>query len=378
MIQIMTWAIPPKINNNIMAFAKHLDCRWIGAVNVNSQSAYDYNDCHNSVRNYVSIYGGHQILCFYFVEGFNDLQAIKHSIWHNGTEYIDIMPYKDSREYNIIGVIDKHSLNNVLPNYYFQSLAKYQEEIEIMYYVYQLIDPRNNLPFYIGKGKGNRAQTHLFESAKVQNLYKDNKIRAIRNEGLEPKIEYIAENIIDEQLAYKIERDMIKHYGRKGYEYFGILTNVCEDNRPPNHKGKNYEEIYGFDKAQQQKQLRSELQKQRGGYGPKQHTPETRKKLSELTSGVNNPMYGRKQKDSTKKLIADKAKLRTGQLNKNSKQYKLTSPDGKEYILWGNEAAIFCKEHDLSWSTLKLQIQKAQWGIPKKGKTKGWKLEVHD
>lgn len=374
----MTWKIPATVSNNIMEFAKHLDCRWIGAVTVNSQSAYDYDDCHNSVRNYVSIYGGQQILCFYFVQGFNDLQAIKHSIWHNGTEYIDIMPYKDGREYNIIGVIDKNSLNNSLPNYYFQSLAKYQEEIEIMYYVYQLVDPRNNLPFYIGKGKGNRAQTHLFESTKVQNLYKDNKIRAIRNAGLEPRIEYIAENIIDEQLAYKIEEDIIKHYGRKGYEDFGILTNVCADNRPPNHKGKNYEEIYGVAKAQQQKQLRSQLQKQRGGYGPKQHTPETKKKLSELTSGVNNPMHGRKQKDSTKKIIADKAKLRTGKLNKNSKQYKLTSPDGREYILWGNEAAIFCKEHDLSWSTLKLQIQKAQWGIPRKGKTKGWKLEIND
>ena len=239
----MTWKIPATVSNNIMEFAKHLDCRWIGAVTVNSQSAYDYDDCHNSVRNYVSIYGGQQILCFYFVQGFNDLQAIKHSIWHNGTEYIDIMPYKDGREYNIIGVIDKHSHNNVLSNYYFQSLVKYQEEIEIMYYVYQLIDPRNNLPFYIGKGQGNRAQTHLFESAKVQNLYKDNKIRAIRNAGLEPRIEYIAENIIDEQLAYKIEEDIIKHYGRKGYEDFGILTNVCADNRPPNHKGKNYEEL---------------------------------------------------------------------------------------------------------------------------------------
>ena len=34
------------------------------------------------------------------------------------------------------------------------------------YYVYKLIDPRNNQPFYIGKGEGLRTSIHLYEAHK--------------------------------------------------------------------------------------------------------------------------------------------------------------------------------------------------------------------
>ena len=87
-------------------------------------------------------------------------------------------------------------------------------------------------------------------------------------------------------------------------------------------------------------------------------------------------MYGRKQRESSKALIGEANKKYTGKANKKSKCYRLTSPQGKEIILWGGDAAKYCKEHNLSYSTLKMQIQKG-WGIPKKGKTKGWKFEEY-
>jgi hypothetical protein len=371
------WTIPAVISPDILDFARNLDCNWVGAINVQSQAAYEFDDCHNSVLNYISIYGGKQVKCFYFVEGHGDIQSIKHSIVDLEGQLLDIMPYKDNREFNIIGVI-KETENNTRSNYYYRSLAKYnkQEEVELMYYVYQLEDPRNKQPFYIGKGTGNRAKTHLFATGTCDNLYKQNKINAIREDGFEPIIEYIAENIVDEQLAYDIERNMIARYGRKGYDINGILTNVCPDNRPPNHKGKTYEEIYGPEKAKEQRKLRSRLQKERGGYGPSKHSVETRKKFSELNTGSGNPMYGKEHTISAKKLIGEANKKYTGRLNKKSKCYLLTSPSGTTHILWGKEASDFCKELNLSWSTLKMQVQKAQWPIPKKGKTKGWKLEV--
>ena len=148
-----------------------------------------------------------------------------------------------------------------------------------MYYVYQLVDPFTKLPFYIGKGSGRRATTHLWKIPETRNQYKENKIADIRKNGKEPLIEYLIVNIFDEDIAYSIEEAYIKKYGRKGYETDGILTNVCLNSRPPNHKGKTYEEIYGVERSIEQKELRSALQKERGGYGPKKHTAETKLKI---------------------------------------------------------------------------------------------------
>lgn len=163
-----------------------------------------------------------------------------------------------------------------------------QEKEMTTYYVYALIDPRNNQPFYIGKGSNTRAQTHLYNMSGVRNQFKENKIAAIRSEGLEPIIEYLVQDIADEDLAYKLETQFIRHYGRKGYEANGILTNICIDSRPPAHKGKSYEEIYGLERAKEQREKRSRLQKERGGYGPKQHSAETKAKFKKLNSGISN------------------------------------------------------------------------------------------
>jgi uncharacterized protein len=37
-----------------------------------------------------------------------------------------------------------------------------------MYYVYELIDPRVNLPFYVGKGKDKRVYFHLSEQSRAK------------------------------------------------------------------------------------------------------------------------------------------------------------------------------------------------------------------
>jgi hypothetical protein len=243
-----------------------------------------------------------------------------------------------------------------------------------MYYVYQLVDPRNNQPFYIGKGKGRRAKTHLWEVPETRNVYKENKIAKIREEGKEPIIEYLVSDIIDEALAYDIETTIIKKYGRKGYDKNGTLTNICEDNRPPNHKGKTYEEIYGVERAKEQKALRARLQKERGGYGPKKHTAETKEKLKAAHVGR---VYKKFSLAARQNMSKARNKWKTlGKDNILSNCYKLTSPAGAAHILWGGELKDFCKEHNLSLSTLKKQIHKNPWGVPKKGKTKGWKLEI--
>ena len=366
------WSNPCKITDNLVDFAKKIGCNWIGAVPVCAEAAYDYDNCHNNVHNYTSIYGGVPVLGWYFIEGYNTIQAIRHTVWCD-TITIDVTPYRDDRDYIIFGRSADQTPDYSIPNCYLHSFDKYfNKEPYAMYYVYQLVDPRNEQPFYIGKGKGRRAKTHLWDIPETRNVYKENKIKEIRNCGLEPKIEYIAENIIDESLAYDIEEALIKKYGRKGYNKDGILTNVCINNRPPNHKGKTYEEIYGsVERADAQRKLRSQLQKERGGYGPTTHTPATREKISKKLSGRNNPRFGVTVKGTK---IAEKiSKANSGK--KHYSRTKLVKIEGDSgYIfLYLNELKEYCKINNYSYSTFRKQLLE-NWPTSRKGRNKGMKI----
>lgn len=101
------------------------------------------------------------------------------------------------------------------------------------YYIYYLIDPRTNIPFYIGKGKGVRCTVHLKETqATTENYSKYAFIKDIRKSGLEPLIEKILTDL-PEDVAYELESELIQAFGRIKYDSNGILTNICVDNRPP-------------------------------------------------------------------------------------------------------------------------------------------------
>jgi hypothetical protein len=107
-----------------------------------------------------------------------------------------------------------------------------------MYYVYVLKDPRTDLPFYVGKGQGTRAYDHLnknMQGKNTENPFKDHVIRQILAEGLLPDIEYVY-HTDDEDDAYDYEAKLIKRYGRRRYDVNGLLTNLCEDNRPPHNE----------------------------------------------------------------------------------------------------------------------------------------------
>ena len=39
------------------------------------------------------------------------------------------------------------------------------------YYVYMLIDPRNDQPFYVGKGQGNRVFQHVIDAKTRKSIF---------------------------------------------------------------------------------------------------------------------------------------------------------------------------------------------------------------
>lgn len=96
-------------------------------------------------------------------------------------------------------------------------MDKFSKELhpKIGYYVYLLIDPRNNSIFYVGKGKGNR----LFEHAK--GVLKESEFST-----LSPKIELIKE-IIEEghKVDYRIVRWNLDNQD-KAFEIESILIDL--------------------------------------------------------------------------------------------------------------------------------------------------------
>jgi len=92
------------------------------------------------------------------------------------------------------------------------------------YYVYALIDPRNNEYFYIGKGKGTRYKSHLKEKLKdVSNIFKYSRIKEIEAENLEVKTEILFPYLTEID-ALQLEKIIVYKIGRKAFREGSLLN----------------------------------------------------------------------------------------------------------------------------------------------------------
>jgi len=106
------------------------------------------------------------------------------------------------------------------------------------------------------------------------------------------------------------------------------------------------------------------------GFTGRKHTEESKRKTSIKVSGKNNPRYGVKLTEETKNKIRQNKTPKFGKNNPNSKTWKLTSPEQKEYIITGT-LKQFCKEHNISYATMSVAIKYNRTG-PRKN---GWSIK---
>jgi len=167
-----------------------------------------------------------------------------------------------------------------------------------IFYVYHLINPITNLPFYVGKGNGNRMYEHE-KSVRSGNRIRSNRmvvgtIKKILNENKSVIYKKVYENKIESD-ALKLEIEEIKKYGRRNNNT-GILCNMTN----------------GGDGFSGRVKSKTEIER-------------IRKRMLE-----NNPFKGKTHSEESRRKIADREYIR-GNDHHFSKPTKTSFKSGKDH-----------------------------------------------
>lgn len=199
-----------------------------------------------------------------------------------------------------------------------------EENLNNIYYIYFHINPLKNEIFYVGKGKGNRA----YDKNKRNRFWKN----IVKKYGY---IVDIIEDNLTEKEAFEREIFYIKKIGRKnlglgplvnmtdggdGFDRTGaILSQETKDKISESHKGLTHTEET---KLKMSISKKGKVSNKKG----KLSSVETKKKISDLTTGEKNPMYGRTHSEETKRKMSEAAKRRKGKkrgpYKKRNQQYE--------------------------------------------------------
>lgn len=228
------------------------------------------------------------------------------------------------------------------------------------FFVYSLHDPISDQPFYVGKGSGTRPYDHLNESKRnTLNLRKYHKIQKIRRLGSEPEVRILVDNL-SEECAFQYEGELIRQYGRKGYDADGILTNIAIDANPPNRTG------YAHSEETKAKMRLAALGRKK--------SPEHCKNIGLSKQGEKHPFWG-KPVDEFRRLKIQQSNLgkkrspesRANIAKGHACNYRLIDPNGQEFYIDSIELKRMCKLKGFNKTSMLNSCRKATT-------YKGWTL----
>ncbi|GJQ43921.1 MAG: hypothetical protein JETCAE03_34190 [Ignavibacteriaceae bacterium] len=171
------------------------------------------------------------------------------------------------------------------------------------YYTYELIDPRDNKVFYVGKGTNKRMYSH-YASVKNGNIMRNEnfsqKLKELVDNNLKPIYKKVIETNI-EQEAFDKEIELIKQYGKNnlcnltdgGEGGFCDIKHqkLCSLGRSKAWKNKKKKKI------STDKQRQTILEKSKNGtwhgwtkhdtFTGRKHTPETIEKMKKAHKGMH-------------------------------------------------------------------------------------------
>ena len=237
------------------------------------------------------------------------------------------------------------------------------------YYIYSYIDPITNLPFYIGKGSGDRLNRHL-RTAKSDywhldsNKHKINKISKILSLGLEPVIR-IEESQLSENESFEMERFYILKYGRSDIGT-GILTNLSDGGEgqsgwdPPEEYRINMSKSVSGSKngmfgKKQKEESKNKIREKATG---RKFKPDVIEKMSFDRMGEKNNFFGKNHnKESREKMSKSHLGKFEGEKNPSAKLFLFISPNDQKFEVLG-KFSTFCKENQLSEGRMKRFLDK--------------------
>lgn len=165
-----------------------------------------------------------------------------------------------------------------------------------MFYVYELIDPSNNKPFYIGKGKDNRMYVHYIRvknGYRLNNRHLHNKLQQLISNNQKPIYNKIIEHE-DEKLCLQKEEEKIAKIGLKN---LCNLTSGGEGESPSLETRKKISKIHK-NRKQSKTQIINRVISRRNNndvwktMNGKTHSEKTKNQMSKSAMGKNNSMYG--------------------------------------------------------------------------------------